>query len=310
MSATAAPPGAGGLVGDVASILRLHIIGIAVAAALTFGWLFSGEYMVGVALLGGLDWLLINLFNKTTDIAEDLANRIRGTERVAGHRRAFLGGALALLVVSFALSHLVYPELTPLRALVQLIGLGYSFAIVPTPKGMRRFKDLYFLKNTMSAVLFVLTVFVYTATVGGGAPGLPGGLWGALLLALFFVPFELTYEVLYDLRDLEGDREAGVPTYPVVHGPERARQIIDALLVVSTLPLLAGLAGGLLGVREALMLAAPAVQLAFYRPRYRRGLTSRDCIQLTNLGTALLLFYLVGTRVWLALGLPANIVVA
>ena len=30
--------------------------------------------------------------------------------------------------------------------------------------------------------------------------------------------FELSYEVLYDLRDVDGDRAAGVRTYPVVHG--------------------------------------------------------------------------------------------
>src|SRR5690606_31670150 len=110
-----------------------------------------------------------------------------------------------------------------------------------------------------------------------------------------------------DLRDLEGDRLANVPTYPVVHGPHRARQIIDALLIVSSLVLAAGLAVGLVGLKEGLMLAAPAVQLAFYRPRLRRGLTRADCIHLTNLGTALLLFYLVGTRVWAAAGLPDNI---
>jgi 4-hydroxybenzoate polyprenyltransferase len=130
---------------------------------------------------------------------------------------------------------------------------------------------------------------------------------GIATLALFFVPFELTYEILYDLRDLEGDRQEGIPTYPVVHGPERARQIIDGLLVGSAIVLLTGILLGALGVREALMLAAPSTQVIFYRPRYRRGLTSHDCIVLTHLGTAQLALYLVGTAAWLRAGLPANI---
>ena len=45
------------------------------------------------------------------------------------------------------------------------------------------------------------------------------------------------------------------------------------------------------------------------RPDGRRdiALTSRDCIGVTHLGTALLLFYLLGTAVWRVLGMPANI---
>lgn len=43
----------------------------------------------------------------------------------------------------------------------------------------------------------------------------PGSELALLALVLFFVPFELTYEILYDMRDLDGDRRAGVPTYPV-----------------------------------------------------------------------------------------------
>jgi 4-hydroxybenzoate polyprenyltransferase len=109
------------------------------------------------------------------------------------------------------------------------------------------------------------------------------------------------------LRDLDGDRAEGVPTYPVVHGPETSRRIIDGLLLGSAIVLVVGLGAGLVGLREGLMLAAPAIQLAFYRPRYRRGLTPHDCIVLTHLGTGLLLFYLVGNAVWLAVGMPANV---
>jgi 4-hydroxybenzoate polyprenyltransferase len=132
--------------------------------------------------------------------------------------------------------------------------------------------------------------------------------WGGIFfLALFFVPFELTYEILYDLRDLEGDKQEGIPTYPVVHGPHRARQIIDGLLLLSSGVLLGGILSGSLGAREGLMLAAPLTQLLFYRPRYRRGLTAHDCIVLTHLGTAQLALYLMGTFLWLRAGLPANI---
>ena len=295
------------ILADAASILRVHIILIAVTAALVFGWVFTGEYPWGLAVLGGVDWLLINLLNRVTDLKEDLANGIRGTERLVGAARPVLAIWIAILVGSFAWSVVVWPELTGWRLAVQAIGVGYSFRVVPTPKGWRRFKDLYFFKNFMSAVLFVQTVFIYPIAVAGWQLIYPGGAAAVVGLAVFFVAFEITYEILYDMRDLDGDRLANVPTYPVVHGLVRSRQIIDALLAFSAVVLLGLFASGLVGARELLMLVAPGIQWFFYRPRYRRGLTTGDCIGLTYLGAALLAVFLIGTWLWLEAGLPANV---
>jgi 4-hydroxybenzoate polyprenyltransferase len=274
-------------------------------ASVVFGWLMTGRYLFTIALVVGLDWFLINLMNRITDIDEDLKNKIQGTERVARRKRALTLASFALMIGSIAGTHVIWPALTPYRVAVQLIGLGYNYDIVPTPKGFSRFKEIYFFKNFGSSVLFVLTCFCYPLAKDPSARIM--GFPAIVCLALFFVPFELTYEILYDLRDLEGDRAEGIPTYPVVHGPLTARRIIDGLLVFSALVLLAGVLGRVLGAREALMLAAPLLQVVFYRPRFRRGLTPRDCIWLTHLGTAQLILYLVGTWLWLEAGLPANV---
>lgn len=288
------------------AVVRHHIVLIAMAASCVFGWLMTGERPWLLSLVVGLDWFLINLMNRITDLEEDRRNGIEGTGLVARHGRAMTVAAVLLMVGSFVGTHLVWPELTPWRVAVQVIGLGYNYDIVPTPSGMRRFKELYFLKNWMSAMLFVLTCFVYPI-VAAGPDALAMG-WPAIAaLVLFFVPFELTYEIVYDLRDLEGDRAEGVPTYPVVHGEETARRIIDALLALSAAVLLAAVLTGTLGLREGLMLAAPAIQLAVYRRFYRRGITRRDCILITHLGTALLLVYVAGTAAWSAAGLPDNV---
>lgn len=290
---------------DALAVARYHIVLIAMTAALAFGWIMTGRYVWAIVPLVGLDWFLINLMNRVTDIDEDTRNNIRGTARVARNRRALTVAAYALMIGSIVAVHFVMPRLTPYRVAVHVIGLGYNYDIVPTPRGLSRFKEIYFLKNFGSAVLFVLTCFAYPLAADAGT--LPV-LWSTVIvLVLFFVPFELTYEILYDLRDLEGDRAEGIPTYPVVHGAETARRIIDALLLVSALALVGGLIGRVLGLREALMLVAPAAQLAFYRPRVRRGLTPRDCIVLTHLGTAQLVVFLIGTALWRRAGLPENV---
>ncbi|MFO0714026.1 MAG: UbiA family prenyltransferase [Sandaracinus sp.] len=303
--ALSSPPTSSAL-SDALSIARYHIVLIAMTASLVFGWLTTGRYGFALALVVGLDWFLINLFNKVTDVEEDLENGIPGTERVAKWRRLLAPGCFALLGLSF-LSHLAFPAITPLRVLVQLIGLAYSYRLVPTPSGMKRIKQLYFFKNFGSAFLFVLTCLAYPLAVAGWAPIVPWGYVAAL--ALFFVPFEVSYEILYDFRDLPGDRREGIPTFPVVHGPERARRLIDVLLALSLAVLALAVLSGTFGVRELLFAFAPIAQWFFYRPRLARGLTSHDCIVLTHLGSAQLLLYLVGTRVWLELGLPDNVFV-
>lgn len=291
---------------DALSIVRYHIVLIAMTASLVFGWLTTGRYGFGLALVVGLDWFLINLFNKVTDVEEDLENGIPGTERVARWKRFLAPGCFALLFASFA-SHLVFPAITPLRVVVQLIGLAYSYRLVPTPSGLKRIKQLYFFKNFGSAFLFVLTCLAYPLAVAGWTPIVPWAFVAAL--ALFFVPFEVSYEILYDFRDLPGDRREGIPTFPVVHGPATAQRLIDALLGLSLAVIALAVLAGAFGVRELLFSFAPIAQWFFYRPRLARGLTSSDCIALTHLGSAQLVVFLLGTRAWLALGLPDNIFV-
>jgi 4-hydroxybenzoate polyprenyltransferase len=293
------------LLDDALMIARYHIVLVAMTACVVFGWITTGHHPFALAAIVGIDWFLINLMNRITDIGEDLENGIPGTERVARSKAAFTWLAVALMVSSFVVTHVVWPALTPYRVAVQLIGFAYNYRLVPTPKGLRRFKEIYFFKNFMSAVLFVLTGFAYPIAASGAPLVVP---WlTVVLLVLFFVPFELTYEILYDLRDLDGDRAEGIPTYPVVHGPENARRIIDALLAFSAVVLVVAFALRAVGVRELLMLVAPVAQLFFYRPRVRRGITTRDCVVLTHLGTAMLVLFLIGTWLWLRAGLPANV---
>jgi 4-hydroxybenzoate polyprenyltransferase len=299
---------------EVLAIARYHIVLIAMAATVAFGFLLTGRRLWVVALLCGLDWFVINVVNRVTDIAEDLRNAIPGTARVARWKGVIAVGSALAFAGSLLASHLVWPALTPWRVAVQLIGVAYNFRVLP---GLRRdadgalqlartrFKEMYFFKNFMSAVIFVLTCFAYPLAVDGAS--LAGRVASVAVLACFFVPFELSFEILYDLRDLEGDRAEGVPTYPVAHGPVVAERVIRGLLVLACAALAAGFAARVVGVRELLMLVAPATQFAFYRPRFARGLTTPDCILVTHLGTAELALFLAGTALWSAAGGPTNI---
>jgi 4-hydroxybenzoate polyprenyltransferase len=295
-------PTTGGIAGlrVAASIGRLHIVVIAALGTLTFGWLFTGARPWLLAGVCALDWFLVNLLNRVVDLTEDRANAITGVDFVAAHRRAILRGGLLLLVGSLAALAPVLPGVTPLRLAFHLLGLAYNWPLLP---GRRRIKQLYFWKNTASTVGFVITVFGYPIlpSLLSGRPLAPDvSLATVLVCGAFFFLFELSYEVIYDLRDVEGDERALVRSYPVVHGVRGAARIVDGLLLASMALLAAGYASGVVPWRAFIMIFAPAIQLVLYRRALRGGITSRHCIGLTWLGSALLATY----HLWVVLGLP------
>jgi 4-hydroxybenzoate polyprenyltransferase len=277
-----------------ASVSRLHIVAIAALGNFTFCWLLTGRHSYFLAAVCGLDWFLVNLLNRVVDLPEDRVNRIRGTDFVTRHRREILYGGFALLGASLVGVHFVLPALTPLRVGYHALGFAYNWPLLP---GGRRIKQLYFWKNTASAAGFLITVFAYPlAAFGHPKLSTPG-----LLAAIgFFFLFELSYEVIYDLRDAPGDAAAGARTYPVVHGERGAVRVIDALIVASMALLAAGFASGALPWRVFIMIVAPAMQVVVYKRALRRGITAADCVGLTWLGAALLATY----HVWIAAGLP------
>jgi 4-hydroxybenzoate polyprenyltransferase len=118
--------------------------------------------------------------------------------------------------------------------------------------------------------------------------------------ALFFFLFELSYEVIYDLRDAPGDARAEVRTYPVVHGERGAARIIDGLCAASLVVLVAAWLAGAVPWRICILAVGPLLQLFLYKRILKRGITSADCINLTWLGAALLVAY----HGWVLGGLP------
>jgi len=290
---------------DVLAAFRIHIVSIAVCATDVFGYLFRDVYPWGLALLCGFDWCIVNLLNRATDVDEDRLNQIAATEVVARHARVIVWGCLVALVGSLVVGWFVLPHALALdRVLFHALGVGYSFRYVRTPGGWKRFKDLYVLKNSMSATMFVLSVVAYPL-LGRNEPlrMTPAAI---ATLALFFFLFEHTFEIIYDLRDLEGDRAVGVPTYPVVHGLATSARIVYALCAASIVVLIVARAGRVLLTRELLMLVAPAAQWIFLRRRGPEHVTRADCIGITYGSAALLMVYLAGTALWTRAGLPTD----
>ena len=285
-----------------ADISRVHITTIAALGVFTFGWLFVGTYQWLITAVCALDWYIVNLINKTVDLDEDSANEIPGTVFVHRKRRLLLSVVFTFLLVSLIVVHFLNPAITGLRITCHVLGFFYNFPLLP---GKRRLKQIYFWKNNASAVGFLITVFGYplaTACWGNRPHCFPPGIsWATVMFsAVFFYLFEISYEVIYDLRDVKGDAVAGIRTYPVVHGIPIAIHIVDGLIFTSIAVLSMGYMLGFVPWRIFVMGAAPFLQLVFYKNAMRRGITAKDCIRITWMGVAMLVTY----HIWVVAGLP------
>ena len=260
-----------------------------------------GRYPWLLTAICAFDWYIVNLTNRIADFKEDQANWITGTDFVIRHRRVILLSNGFLLIVSILIVHILNPAITGLRILGHLLGLFYNWPLLPKKK---RLKELYFWKNTSSALGFLITVFGYPlATLSYDSSfKFPSGIsWMTILFAsLFFFLFEVSYEIIYDLRDIKGDTITGLKTYPVVHGELTAVKIIDSLLFFSIVPLVSGYIIDIIPWRIFVMTGAPVLQFILYNIFRHKGISGRDCIVMTWMGVGMFIIY----HLWVLVDLP------
>jgi len=284
----------------LASIARLHIVAIGALGTLTWGYALTGRLMPLLAVLSACDWFVVNLLNRVVDLDEDLHNGITGADVVARHRRRTVAVGVAVLFVSLLASALWAPQTLAPRLAFHVLGVFYNWRLLPLPGGRRRIKELAFWKNLASATGCLLTCFAMPLRSAPLAADVD--VTAVVVAGAFFLLFELSYEVLYDLRDVEGDRLVGVKTWPVLLGPQGGAAVAVAQMLAATGVAVVGFVAGALPWHLAIMGAAPLVQLAVVGPRLPDRVNSTLCIGITWLGAGLLVAY----HVWEALGLPGS----
>ena len=283
---------------------RPHILAIVFASTLTYGWIFTESHSLLIPAIAVWDWFIVNFMNKATDIEEDIANNIPGAQSAAVHQRKMEVMGFIMIAGGLGAGYFFVPAILGFRVIFTFIGLAYNYKLIPWIRGgqfmMTRFKELYFFKNFGSSMLFTLSVFIYPL-FGLGAQN-DYDLTKLLFAIAFFIPLELTYEIIYDLRDIDGDTASDVPTYPVVHGASNAKKIIYGLLLFSAIFPLLGAATEILRLREWVVVFGIIQQLILMRIFCggEKMPTSRDAVLITWIGAVQLFSY----NLWIVIGLP------
>jgi 4-hydroxybenzoate polyprenyltransferase len=218
---------------DWRSLLRLLFMPSSAALSVVAVEIYLGVgvrplTMVMVAALA----LFIYALNGLSDGAEDsVNNRARATALRRSAAWTLGGSLLAMMASGAALA--VRGRLLPLYPIVMLIGVAYSFRVIPSPwapgGGWVRLKDVPLVKNLTIACTWTAAVFLAPLLDAGASSRM---LAGFAFLALTYALLIAENSIYSDLRDEVGDRQAGIRTLATYLG---ARRVFAATFVVAAL---------------------------------------------------------------------------
>jgi 4-hydroxybenzoate polyprenyltransferase len=177
--------------------------------------------------------------NKLTDIKEDAINFPERSGFLAGRTRLILVYSLGAYALAVLLVALEKPTAIPVIFIPLIANALYSSRLIP---GLPRLKDIPFMKNLIVAISWALVCVLIPAAYSERLDA------KVLLIICFMALKSIINTVLYDVRDVAGDKENGIITVPILLGLEKTSLIL--LTVNSSLLPLAistkGIAGQLM----------------------------------------------------------------
>ncbi len=202
-------------------------VGIACASMVYISSLIQGVEVNPVAMIMMfLVCFSVYNLNRKTDEAEDAINREDRYSFTKKYEKplylsAVVGSGLALLLA------LLYGLSTFLLILTPFIaGILYSIPFLPPNTGYRRLKEIPLVKNVVVTIAWAVPLTFLPLAVAH-APVTPS----TGITLVFFVSWAFIASTLPDIRDKEGDEQAGIRTIPVVIGIERTLNLLTRINV-------------------------------------------------------------------------------
>jgi 4-hydroxybenzoate polyprenyltransferase len=181
------------------------------------------------------------MLNRSSEMREDeVTNPVR-TKYLSGRRKYLPAITVGSFAVGYALAALRNPVFFGALAVPLVLALAYSVGSKRFVRylGARRLKEKLLVKNVAISfgwALIPVLVGLYFQAV----PVLLYSLGVLIFLRL------MVNTILFDVRDVEGDRKSGVKTIPTIFGLGRAFAIIDVFDAASALFVVFAVVTGLL----------------------------------------------------------------
>lgn len=199
---------------------RFHVTICSLAAV--WGW----AQLTGYPLLPE-DLIIVPLimysiyqWNRIYDLKEDYINTPGNAKNALKNIQWIAITCFICLVISFVMASLRGNRLA-IIFLFLVLGLGIFYS---TPVNKKRLKEIYLVKNLTSSLGWSLITILYPIIHSGSSLNIEH--W-----TVFIIMFSAVWivELIWDIRDVKGDKQFHVNTIPVVHGILKAKQFIMAL---------------------------------------------------------------------------------
>lgn len=161
--------------------------------------------------------------DKIADIESDVINMPERKNFLYSKRKLVFYCSIAAYLAAVALTFMDNPIALPLVFLPFVANAFYGTKLLPW---IPRLKDIPVMKNVIVATTWALITTLLPGAHINGWPIIQIGLVFYFLLVKTFID-----TVLYDIRDVSGDRAAGVRTMPVLLGE---RQTVGILLALNS----------------------------------------------------------------------------
>lgn len=180
-----------------------------------------------VFVLGMLITYSVYNLNRKTDEREDAINHSARYEFTKKYEKFLFSTAIGAYIFALALSWLYGPAVVLISAIPLISGLIYSTPIFPRGFPYRRLKEIPLAKSLLVAVAWSLPPALLPVYIAGALPGTI-----TLAVILFFFSLVFINTVLFDMRDVEGDRLTGVRTIPVCIGIANTTRLLTLVNVI------------------------------------------------------------------------------
>lgn len=252
-----------------------------------------------VLILGMLTTYSVYNLNRKTDESEDEINHSERYAFTKRYEKTLLATAIGAYVLALVLSGVYGMAVIVIAAIPLLSGLVYSTPLLPPGFRYRRLKEIPVAKSLLVACAWALPPALLPVYIAGAVPGII-----TIGVILFFFSLVFINTVLFDIRDVVGDRATGVRTIPVCIGIPGTKLLLTGVNISLGL-LILGLLAGRIPLIFLVLILAGMIYAQGYILLYHRMKAGNLVCDLIADGQFILLGLCMGCLVVIRGALPA-----